>query len=125
MNSDTSNKDGGAQDIANAPIAKTSIKGLWREVENNKIAAGKKYAGHRLMFIDETVDDSSGMSSHPSIEFVGYNDGNIIQSVIAGFSGSDGARIDALKKGSKVTFICEQVDEPIEGGYSLGWCSLR
>lgn len=125
LSSDTFNTDGKAVDNSSAPIMAASVKALWSEIEENKIAAGKKYGGHRLAFTDEQIQDFGGTAASPSINFVGKEDDFLVHSVTASFSAADGEKIGALKKGQKVSFVCEQIGETLMGGYSLSNCSLK
>lgn len=125
MSADTFNNSGKAADNSRAPIKEASVKGLWQEMEDNKIAAGKKYGGHRLMFTDEAIQDFGGDATNPAISFEGKTDGFLVQLVTASFSAADGERIGALKKGQKVSFLCEDASESLGGGYSLAKCSLK
>lgn len=50
MNADTFNTTGETKDLSKAPILDASISGLWKEIEDNKVAAGQKYGDHRLRF---------------------------------------------------------------------------
>jgi hypothetical protein len=124
MSADTFNNQGNVMDNAAAPIMSASIKGLWNDLEANKIAAGKKYGGHRLAFHDEKISDFSGKADSPTLSFVGKNDGYISQLVSVAFSATDGDKIGALKKGQKVSFVCEDIGESFGDGYSLSKCSL-
>lgn len=124
MSSDTFNNDGEPVDNASAPIVNASVRGLWKELEDNKIAAGKKYGGHRLAFTDERIHDFGGTASEPTMDFVGKEDEFMIYTVTASFDAADGQKISALKKGQKVSFVCEQIGETLTEGYSLSNCRL-
>lgn len=124
MSSDTFNNDGKPVDNASAPIVNASVRGLWKELEDNKIAAGKKYGGHRLAFTDERIHDFGGTASEPTMDFVGKEDEFMIYTVTASFDAADGQKISALKKGQKVSFVCEQIGETLTEGYSLSNCRL-
>ena len=69
MSSDTFNNDGNTVDNSSAPIMSASVKGLWKDLEDNKIAAGKKYGGHRLAFTGEKIHDFGGTAADPTIDF--------------------------------------------------------
>lgn len=125
MSADTFNNEGKAVDNSSAPIMDASVKGLWQELEANKIAAGKKYGAHRLMFKDEAIQEFSGDAANPRINFVGKNEEFLIHSVTASFAAADGEKIGTLKKGQKVSFLCEDVTETFGDGYSLSNCSLQ
>lgn len=109
---------------ANAPIIDATIAGIWNEMDENKIAAGTKYGGHRLRFKDVPVDDFQGDAASPVMTFVAKRDGMMIYSVAASFMPEDGAKIGALKKGAKVSFVCDKASENLGGGYSLSGCKL-
>lgn len=124
MNKDTFNTTGNVADLSTAPIIKTTIKGLWKELEENKIAAGQKYGGHRLAFTDETIEDFSGDGANPAMQFAGKTGEFMTELVSASFAQSDGVRLGAMKKGQKVSFICEKISEGFGDGYSLSDCKL-
>lgn len=125
MNKDTFNKTGATVDNANAPLIDASVKGLWKELEENKLAAGKKYGGKRLAFKDEPAADFSGDAANPSISFVGKEDQYLTYSVSAAFAETDADKIGAMKKGQKISFVCADIRETLGEGYSLGGCSLQ
>lgn len=125
MSKDTFNTSGQVTDLSNAPIMDTTIKGLWKEIEDNKVAAGQKYGGHRLRFANERIDEFTGDATNPGINFVGKSEQYISHLVQASFGGSDGQKIATLKKGGKVSFVCENIKENIGGGYSLANCVLK
>ena len=125
MTADTFNNDGKAVDLSKAPVKGASIKEVWVDMEANKIAAGKKYGGHRLLFTDEVIEDFSGDAANPQISFVGEDGEYLIKLVTAAFSAADGDKIGGLKKGSKTSFLCEEVSETFGDGYSLSKCSLK
>jgi hypothetical protein len=125
MSSDTFNNDGTPVDNAKAPIIDASMKGLWKELEDNKIAAGKKYGGHRIAFTNERVHDFGGTAADPSVDFLGKDDGFLEHYVTANFAAADGQKIGALKKGAKVSFVCQQIGETFGEGYSLSNCVLN
>lgn len=125
MSADTFNNDGKTVDNANAPIVDASVKGLWGDLEDNKIAAGKKYGGHRLAFTDEVIHDFGGTEASPTIDFVGKRDEFLEHYVTATFAAADGAKIGAMKKGAKVSFVCQNIGESFGEGYSLSNCLLK
>lgn len=125
MNKDTFNTSGATVDNANAPIMSASVTGLWKDLEDNKVAAGRKYGGHRLAFKDEVIEDFGGDAANPSIAIVGKRDQFMIYSVNASFAGSDGEKIAAMKKGQKVSFTCRDIKEGFGDGYSLANCVLN
>lgn len=125
MSADTFNKDGKSLDNATAPVTDASVKSLWRDLEENKIAAGKKYGGHRLAFTNEQIQDFGGTETSPTMNFVGKEDQYLEHYVTASFAAADGAKIGALKKGGKVSFVCQQIGETFGDGYSLSNCSLK
>jgi hypothetical protein len=101
------------------------IRGLWAELEANKVAAGVKYGGNRLKFTDEAIADFSGDAASPRLQFLGSSQTYFNYFVTASFGSEDGARIATLKKGDKVTFVCERASESLLGeGYSLEGCKL-
>jgi hypothetical protein len=124
MSADTFNNGGGVVDNSKAPIINTSIKGLWKELEDNKIAAGKKYGGHRLAFTGERIHDFGGTAAEPTIDFLGKSDDFLEHYVTATFTAVDGQKIGTLKKGAKVSFVCQQIGEGFGEGYSLSNCHL-
>lgn len=125
LNKDTFNTTGEATNLATAPIMAATIKGVWRDIEDNKIAAGKKYGGHRLEFTNERIEDFGGDAATPNLSFTGKSEAYISQLVSANFSAADGDRLTALKKGAKVSFVCESIKENFGEGYSLGGCKLK
>ncbi|HET7577507.1 MAG TPA: DUF4190 domain-containing protein [Sphingomicrobium sp.] len=125
ISSDTFNNDGTQADNSSAPIINASVKGLWKELEDNKIAAGKKYGGHRLVFTDERIHDFGGTATDPSMDFLGKEDEFLVHYVTATFSAADGQKIGTLKKGQKISFVCRQIGETFGEGYSLSNCSLK
>lgn len=125
MSADTFNNDGKTVDNTNAPIVDATVKGLWSDLEENKIAAGKKYGGHRLAFANEVIHDFGGTEAAPTIDFVGKRADYMENYVTATFAAADGAKIGAMKKGSKVSFVCQQIGETLVEGYSLSNCSLK
>lgn len=125
MSKDTFNTSGAPVDNASATSINASITGLWKDLEDNKVAAGRKYGGHRIAFTDEAIKDFSGDATNPAISFVGKTDEFMIYSVSASFSASDGNKISMLKKGQKISFVCGQINETIMDGYSLGDCVLK
>lgn len=125
MNKDTFNGTGETVDLSAAPIMDASIRVLWKDLEDNKIAAGKKYAGHRLMFKNEVINEFGGDVANPRISFIGKNAEFMSPLVSASFVAADGEKVGTLKKGGKVSFLCEEVRETIGDGYSLGKCSLK
>lgn len=124
MTADTFNTEGGEVDHSKAPVMKASIKEVWSDIEGNKVAAGQKYGKHRLNFADERIEDFGGDVVNPSISFVGKSEEYLNHLVSASFSKSDGAAIGGLKKGGKVSFICEKISESFGDGYSLDKCTL-
>lgn len=124
MSADTFNTTGETVDLSTAPIIDASVKGLWKEIEDNKIAAGKKYGGHRLAFKDEKVEDFGGDTANPSMSFLGKSEDYLLHYVSASFAAGDGEKLGALKKGQKVSFVCEAISETFGDGYSLSKCSL-
>lgn len=125
MSADTFNTKGEALDNSSAPVVNASVKGIWRDLEENKIAAGKKYGGHRLAFTDETIREIGGTEASPTVSFVGKEDQFMAQLVTATFAEADGAKIGELKKGAKVSFVCQQIAETFGEGYSLSACALK
>jgi hypothetical protein len=125
FNKDAFNNTGETVDNANAPVMPASIKGLWKELEDNKVAAGRKYGAHRLEFTDEKIEDFGGDTATPTISFEGGGDGYLTHLVAASFSAADGTKIASLKKGQKVSFVCSDVSETIGEGYSLSGCALK
>lgn len=125
MSADTFNNDGKTVDNSSAPLIQASVKGLWGDLEDNKIAAGKKYGGHRLAFTGERIADIGGTEASPTMNFVGKEDEFIEHYVTATFAAADGPKIGSLKKGGKVSFVCRNVGETFGDGYSLANCSLQ
>ena len=124
MSADTFNTTGEAQDTSTAPILDASIKGLWNDMEANKVAAGRKYGGHRLRFTNEPINDFAGDADNPALSFEGKNERYLTMLVSASFSKEDGEAIANLGKGDRVTFVCSQVQETFGDGYSLAGCRL-
>jgi hypothetical protein len=124
MSSDTFNNDGNTVDNSNAPVISASVKGLWKDLEANKIAAGKKYGGHRLAFTGEKIHDFGGTAANPTIDFLGKSDDFLEHYVAATFAAADGQKIGTLKKGEKISFVCQQIGEGFGEGYSLSKCRL-
>jgi hypothetical protein len=124
MNRDTFNTTGETADLSNAPIVETSVKGLWKEIEDNKLAAGKKYGGKRLAFSDEAIEDFGGDTAAPSIQFLGNTDGYMNYFVNASFDPADGEAIAGHSKGDKVSFVCNSIKESFGDGYNLNGCKL-
>ncbi|MES2002511.1 MAG: DUF4190 domain-containing protein [Pseudomonadota bacterium] len=124
-NKDTFHNTGKPTDNTEAPIMNTSVKGLWKELDDNKVAAGQKYGGHRLAFSNEKIEDFGGDAATPTISFEGGGDGYLTYLVAASFSASDGKKIASLKKGQKISFVCTDTSENIGDGYSLSGCSLK
>jgi hypothetical protein len=125
MNSDTFDNAGERKDLADALILDASIKTLWKDIEDNKIAAGQKYGNHRLKFMNEKIDDFSGTTSSPEISVVAASDGYLVHLVSVSFSEKDGKKLATLKKGRRVSFMCQTITESIGGGYSLSKCDLN
>lgn len=124
MSKDTFNTTGQAADLSTAPILDATIKGVWEDMEGNKVAAGQKYGGHRLRFTGEAIQDFAGDAANPSLTFEGKEEEYITHLVTASFGAVDGSAIAALKKGQKVTFVCQQIRETFGEGYNLGNCKL-
>lgn len=124
ISSDAFNTTGAATDLSDAPIVEATIKGVWDEMEANKVAAGQKYGGKRLRFTDQAIADFSGDAANPVMLFEGGGDQYLTYNVAAAFGTTDGARIADLAKGQRVTFVCEIVREAFGGGYSLAGCTL-
>jgi hypothetical protein len=125
FNKDTFHNTVDRPDNAEAPIINTSVKGLWKELDDNKVAAGQKYGGHRLAFSNEKIEDFGGDAATPTISFEGGGHGYLTYLVAASFSASDGKKIASLKKGQKISFICTDSSENLGEGYSLTGCSLN
>jgi hypothetical protein len=125
MSADTFNNGGNVVDNSKAPIMNASIKGIWRDLEGNKIAAGKKYGGRRLAFTGERIHDFGGTAADPTIDFLGKTDDFLEHYVTATFAAADGQKIGALKKGEKISFVCEQIGEGFGEGYTLSNCKLQ
>jgi hypothetical protein len=125
MSKDTFNTTGETVDLSTAPLMDASIKGLWTDIEDNKIAAGKKYGNHRLAFKNEVIKDFGGDATTPSLSFVGKEDEYIFHFVSASFSAADGVKLGAMKKGQKASFTCQKIAEGFGDGYSLDKCSLN
>jgi len=124
FNRDTFNTTGATQDNAAAPVMDATVKGVWRDIEGNKVAAGQKYGAHRLHFTGERIADFGGDAAAPTISFVGKSEQFMDQLVAASFSAADGKAITGLKKGGKVGFTCNNISETIGEGYSLAGCVL-
>ena len=124
MSADTFNPTGKAVDTSSAPVVEASVKGVWSDLEDNKVAAGKKYGGRRLSFTNETVHEIDGDAENPRLRFVGKTDEFLLHLVSASFSARDADRIGELKKGEKVSFVCTGVGETFGDGYSLSGCTL-
>ncbi|TCM32488.1 hypothetical protein EDF59_12376 [Novosphingobium sp. ST904] len=125
MNKDAFNTSGETFDMANAPIIDATIKGIWKDVEGNKIAAGEKYGKHRLRFTKEVIQEFGGDASAPVVSFTGKTEDYLTHFVSASFAAKDGKEIGSLKKGARISFICEDIRETFGDGYSLGGCSLK
>ena len=125
MSKDTFNTTGEARDNTNAPLIDATVTGLWKELDNNKIAAGKKYGGHRLNFTNEKISDFAGDADNPAVQIVGKRDEFMIYSVAATFAKEDGAKIGSLKKGDKISYVCTDIGEGFGDGYSLKGCKLK
>lgn len=125
MNADAFNRTGNTVDNSSAPVVAASISGLWDEIEENKIAAGRKYGGRRLAFTNEVIHDFEGDAARPRINFRGKEEEFLVHLVSAAFSEADGERIAALRRGARVSFVCERIRETIGSGYSLSNCALR
>lgn len=124
FNKDTFNNSGKTVDNSAAPLMDASVKGIWKDLDNNKVAAGQKYGGHRLAFHNEKIEDFGGDAATPSISFEGGSDGYLSYLVSASFSASDGRKIASLKKGQKISFVCTDINEALGQGYNLSGCSL-
>jgi hypothetical protein len=124
MSADTFNKTGESADLSNAPIIDATVKGVWDDMEANKIAAGEKYGGKRLRFINEKIDDFGGTTAAPEISIIGKSEEYMSHLVSVSFSDKDGKRLSGYKKGEKVSFVCQTVKESFGGGYSLSSCVL-
>lgn len=124
LNSDTFNTSGEVADMSQAPIMDATIRGVWADMEANRVAAGQRYGGHRLRFSNETIHDFGGDAQSPSIVFEGPQEGYLVHLVSAQFASADGANIAALRKEQQVSFTCETIREGFGGGYSLSGCSL-
>lgn len=125
ISSDTFNKTGETVDLSAAPIIDASIKGVWKDIEDNKIAAGEKYGKHRLQFTDEAIDDFGGTTASPTISIIGKNEEYISHLVSVSFSEADGKKLSTYKKGAKISFICQTIKENLGDGYSLSNCVLK
>jgi len=125
MNADTFNTTGEAADLSAAPIMDAKIRQLWQDIEDNKVAAGQKYGGHRLRFTDEKINDFGGDAANPAISFVGKEEDYLVHFVSASFRDADGKKIAAMKKGDAVSFVCTSVKETFGDGYSLSGCALQ
>ena len=125
MNKDAFNTSGETVDTTNAPIIDATIKDIWADVEGNKIAAGEKYGKRRLRFTNEVVQEFAGDASAPVISFTGKTADYLVHFVSASFAEKDGKAIGSLKKGAKISFVCQDIRETFGEGYSLGGCSLR
>lgn len=124
MSADTFNTTGESVDLSKAPIMEASVKGVWKDIEENKVAAGQKYGKHRLKFTNEKIEDFGGDTANPSMSFIGKSEEYMTYSVSASFKKEDGAAIGSLKKGGEVTFTCEKISESFVEGYSLDSCKL-
>lgn len=126
MNKDTFNTTGAAPAASAAPlpIMDAEIKTIWREMDENKIAAGRKYGGHRLRFTD-TIKDFEGDAANPSLSFDGSREEYLVYSTSASFASTDGEKIGGLKKGARVTFVCDTIKETIPKGFNLSGCVLQ
>jgi hypothetical protein len=124
MSADTFNNTGRAVDNSSAPIVTASIRGVWEEMAANKIAAGRKYGNRRLSFRNEVIDNFEGDAANPRITFVGATDNYIVHLVTASFTASEGDRIAALRRGARVSFVCQNIRETFGDGYSLAGCTL-
>lgn len=125
FNKDTFNNSGKTVDNSSAPLMDASIKGIWKDLDSNKVAAGQKYGGHRLAFHGEKIEDFGGDAATPSISFEGGGDDYLSYLVSASFAASDGQKIGSLKKGQKISFVCTDINEALGQGYNLGGCSLQ
>ncbi|MEP2987912.1 MAG: hypothetical protein ABJN65_17765 [Parasphingorhabdus sp.] len=126
FNADAFNTSGEVQDLSEAPLIDAQIAGLWKEMENNRIAAGKKYGGKRLKFTAEKIKDIGGDAEKPTLQFEAARDNYWIKSVNARFSAKDGNSIASLSKYDEVDFICTDVSETLMGeAYSLSDCKLQ
>jgi hypothetical protein len=125
MSSDTFNKTGQDADLSNAPIIDATIKGVWKDIEDNKIAAGEKYGKHRLQFTNEKIEDFGGTAASPQISVIGKSEQYLSHMVSVSFSEEDGKKLGGFKKGAKISFICQSVKESFGDGYSLANCALK
>lgn len=125
FNKDTFNNSGKTVDNSSAPLMDASIKGIWKDLDSNKVAAGQKYGGHRLAFHNEKIDDFAGDAATPSISFEGGGDDYLTYLVSASFVASDGEKIASFKKGQKISFVCTDINEALGQGYNLTGCSLQ
>lgn len=124
MNKDAFTPTGVATATADAPIMDATIGGIWTDMEANKIAAGTKYGGHRLRFTNVAIRDFEGDAKSPTLTFEGKREEYLIHMVSASFGEEDGSKIGGLKKGQKITFVCDTVKETFGDGYSLSGCKL-
>ncbi len=125
MNADAFNSSGKSVDNSSAPIMAATIKGIWEDVEENKIAAGRRYGGRRLAFSNEAINEFGGDAANPRINFIGKEEQYLTHLVSASFSAADADRISGLRRGDRVSFVCQNIRETWGRGYSLGGCSLR
>lgn len=125
MNKDTFNTTGQVQNTAAAPIMDATVKGVWDDIEANKVAAGQKYGGHRLRFKDVAIHDFTGDAANPGLQFEGKESDYLVHYVGASFVAEDGAKIAGLAKGQKVSFVCGTIREGFGDGYGLGDCKLE
>lgn len=125
MSADTFNKKGEVTDLSNAPIVNATVGGLWKELEENKIAAGQKYGGKRLEFNGERIANFAGDAANPAISIVGKSDDFLEHYVSASFAQADGAALAAKKKGEKISFVCTKIQETFGDGYSLTDCKIK
>ncbi len=125
MNADTFNNTGETLDLSTAPIIDTTIKGLWNEMEANKVAAGQKYGEKRLQFKGERIADFGGDAQNPTLSIQAAQKDYVIHSVVVSFDATNGNSIAKLSKGDTVDFICTKVSETIFEGFSLSGCTLN
>jgi len=125
MGADTFNTTGETRDLSDAPIVETTVRGLWNDLESNKVAAGQKYGGSRIQFNAEKIADFGGDVDNPSLQFIGKSEQFMNRFVSASFEKADGEMIGKMSKGSPVSFVCTGINETFGEGYNLNGCKLN
>ena len=105
-----------------APAISITADQLYREYQRDPETAEDNYAGRRLTVTGEIQEITDDSDFEPVIYFDICESDFCWEDMIAEFSESRRAKVEAWRPGQKITVTCYV---PVEGGFSLSVVELR